>query len=129
MVFARAAPSGGSGAVAASGDIDELACAVIARRYGVGDARRAALGGKYDAVQARVNELLRGTPNAAGTSTGVARIIAGEYKVVANSLSVRSRPNTSGAKVASYGYGGAYLWRGGRRRYGGWLCVGALHGL
>ena len=68
---------------AVSGSIDELARAVIAGRFGNGESRRAALGGKYDAVQARVNELLSGTPNAAGTSTGSARIIAGTYKVVA----------------------------------------------
>ncbi|NHM14435.1 SH3 domain-containing protein [Xiamenia xianingshaonis] len=86
-------------------DVDALARAVIAGRYGVGDARRAALGGKYEAVQARVNEMLSGTPNAAGTSTGTARIIAGTYKVVCGSLNVRARPSLSGAVVASYSRG------------------------
>lgn len=39
-------------------DIDALAAAVIRGEYGVGDERRAALGDNYDAVQARVNELV-----------------------------------------------------------------------
>lgn len=47
-----------------------------------------------------MNELLSGTANAAGTSTGVARIIAGTYKVVCGSLNVRSKPSLSGAVVA-----------------------------
>lgn len=97
--------SGDAGAASVYADVDELARAVIAGRYGNGDARRAALGDRYDAVQKRVNELLNGTSNAAGTSTGVARIIAGEYKVVASSLKVRSAPNTSAEKVAKYAYG------------------------
>ncbi len=105
VVVSGAAPSGGGATVAVAGDIEELARAVIAGRYGVGDARRAALGGKYDAVQARVNEMLSGTPNAAGTSTGTARIIAGEYKVVCGLLNVRAKPNLSGAVVASYSRG------------------------
>lgn len=78
---------------------------MIAGRYGVDDARHAALGDKYAAAQARVNELLRGTTNAAGTSTGVARKIAGEYKVVCSSMNVRSKPSLSGEIVAKYMYG------------------------
>lgn len=39
-------------------DVDALAAAVIRGEYGVGDERRAALGDNYDAVQARVNELV-----------------------------------------------------------------------
>lgn len=39
-------------------DVDALARRVIAGEFGNGAARRAALGGLYDAVQARVNELL-----------------------------------------------------------------------
>ena len=38
--------------------VDELARAVIAGRYGVGEARRQALGSRYAEVQRRVNELL-----------------------------------------------------------------------
>lgn len=43
--------------------IDQLAQEVIAGAYGTGDARRVALGGQFDAVQARVNEILLGTSN------------------------------------------------------------------
>lgn len=39
-------------------DIDALANAVIHGDYGVGEERRAALGDNYNAVQARVNELV-----------------------------------------------------------------------
>lgn len=39
-------------------DVDALAAAVIRGEYGVGDERRAALGDNYNAVQARVNELV-----------------------------------------------------------------------
>lgn len=103
-------PQGGSASTSntasnSSFDVDALARAVIAGRYGTGAARRAALGDKYEAVQARVNELLARTPNAAGTSTGAARIIAGEYKVVASSLNVRAKPSLGGAVVASYSRG------------------------
>lgn len=38
--------------------VDELARAVIAGRYGVGEARRKALGSRYAEVQRRVNQLL-----------------------------------------------------------------------
>ena len=48
---------------------------------------------------------MTGTPNAPGTSTGSARIIAGTYRVIASSLNVRSKPSLSGAVVASYEYG------------------------
>lgn len=109
IVVSGNAPSGsasaGSTATVVGGTIDELAQAVIAGRYGTGEARKAALGDKYAQVQARVNELLKGTANAAGTSTGVPRIIAGTYKVVASSLNVREAPGKSSAVVASYGYG------------------------
>lgn len=43
--------------------IDQLANEVIAGAYGTGDARRLALGGQFDAVQARVNEILLGSNN------------------------------------------------------------------
>lgn len=105
VVVSGAAPSGSGSVVAVAGSIDEMARAVIAGRYGNGDARRAALGDKYEAVQKRVNELLAGTANAAGTSTGNARIIAGTYKVVCDKLYVRSTPSRKLEPVASYGYG------------------------
>ena len=43
-----------------SGSIAELAAAVIRGDFGNGDQRRAALGDKYDAVQAEVNRILSG---------------------------------------------------------------------
>ena len=52
--------SGGS-TPSVSGTIDELARRVIAGEFGSGDARKNALGDKYDAVQKRVNEILNGT--------------------------------------------------------------------
>ena len=105
VVSGAAASGSGSTATVVGGSIEELAKAVIAGRYGTGEARKAALGDKYAAVQARVNEILTGTPNAPGTSTGSARIIAGTYRVIASSLNVRSKPSISGASVASYEYG------------------------
>ncbi len=105
VVVSGTAPSGSGSIAVVAGSIDEMARAVIAGRYGNGNARRAALGDKYEAVQKRVNELLAGTTNAAGTSTGVARIIAGTYKVVCDSLNVRSAPSLNGSVVAGYGRG------------------------
>lgn len=57
------APSGGS-TPTVSGSIDALARRVIAGEFGSGDARKNALGDKYDAVQKRVNEILSGTASA-----------------------------------------------------------------
>lgn len=68
----------------AAPDIEALAQAVIRGDYGNGDDRRAALGSSYDAVQARVNEIL-GTGGSDGGSGGadinaLARaVIRGEY--------------------------------------------------
>jgi hypothetical protein len=45
---------------APSGDVAALAQAVIRGDYGNGDARRAALGDRYDEVQAEVNRILAG---------------------------------------------------------------------
>lgn len=66
--------SGGSSSGGSGVDIEALAQAVIRRDYGNGDARRAALGANYDAVQARVNEILgagglRENPRMASIST------------------------------------------------------------
>lgn len=58
VVTGGTAPSGSGAAHVASGDVDALARAVIQGRYGSGDARRAALGSSYGAVQARVNQML-----------------------------------------------------------------------
>lgn len=57
------APGDGS-TPSVSGTIDELARRVIAGEFGSGDARKNALGDKYGAVQARVNEILNGTASA-----------------------------------------------------------------
>ena len=72
--------SSGTGA-----DIESLARAVIRGDYGNGDARRAALGSSYDAVQARVNEILGVGGSSDGSSGGadidaLARaVIRGDY--------------------------------------------------
>lgn len=74
--------AGGSSAPAqpAAPDVDALARAVIRGDYGNGDARRAALGANYDAVQARVNEIL-GAGGSGGTDVdALARaVIRGDY--------------------------------------------------
>lgn len=75
-----------------SGTTAELARRVIAGEFGNGDARRAALGSRYDEVQAEVNRILSGgasgasgTGGSAGSSAsadidGLARrVIAGEF--------------------------------------------------
>lgn len=128
---------------AAGADIEALAKAVIAGRYGSGEQRKAALGASYEAVQRRVNEMLAGTANAAGTSTGAPRIVAGTYKVICDGLNVREKPTTDSAKVADYSRGGmiygvsadtdeadGYLWahytaKSGKVRY---VAVGSLDG-
>lgn len=48
----------GGGAPVVTDDIDKLANDIINGVFGNGDARKAALGDKYDAVQARVNQML-----------------------------------------------------------------------
>ena len=70
-----------TGSGAPSGDVSELAARVIAGDFGNGDARRAALGSRYDEVQAEVNRILSG-----GSSSGsydvdalARRVIAGEF--------------------------------------------------
>ena len=96
--------SGGSAPVVTD-DIDKLANDVINGVFGNGDARKAALGDKYDAVQARVNEILDG--GGASSNGGVdvddlaRRVIAGEFgngdarkkKLGANYAAVQARVN------------------------------------
>lgn len=79
---------------------------MIAGRYGTGDARRAVLGDKYASVQARVNELMgaKGT-GVSSSSGGGAGLVSGEYKMVCDSLNVRSAPSTGASAVASYSRG------------------------
>ena len=73
--------AGGSGGI--SGDVDELARRVIDSEFGNGDARLAALGSRYDEVQARVNEILDGGASGSGGGVDVddlaRRVIAGEF--------------------------------------------------
>ena len=102
VIVVSGASAGNVPVVAVGDDIEALTKAVIAGRYGTGDARRAALGDKYGVVQARVNELLSGGTNAAGTSTGTPRIIAGSYKVICSKLNVRDTPSTRNKPVAEY---------------------------
>lgn len=97
---AESAPSPGA-------DIDQLARDVINGRYGNGDARKAALGDKYDTVQARVNQMLTGesSPAPAPAAPNVS-VSAGTYRVIVSSLNVRTAPTTASTAVAAYGYGG-----------------------
>lgn len=79
-----AAPAAAAPAPAAP-DIEALAQAVIRGEYGNGDARRAALGANYDAVQARVNEILGVGGGSSGGSGGAdiealaQAVIRGDY--------------------------------------------------
>lgn len=77
---ANTAPSGGV-TPTVSGTIDELARRVIAGEFGSGDARKNALGDKYNAVQARVNEILSGTASTPSKSVSeVAKeVLAGSW--------------------------------------------------
>jgi len=68
---------GGSGSGAPSGDVSELAERVIAGEFGNGDARRAALGSRYDEVQAEVNRILG--YGAVDIDALARRVIAGEF--------------------------------------------------
>ena len=65
-----AAAGGGNGGSAPSGSVAELAQAVIRGDYGNGDARRGALGSRYDEVQAEVNRILGGGTATGGSSSG-----------------------------------------------------------
>lgn len=79
--------SGSSGGAGSKGpaDIADLARRTIDGEFGNGDARKKALGSNYDAVQARVNEMLGGKSESSGGSAGVdvdalARaVIRGDY--------------------------------------------------
>lgn len=71
MCGGAAAPSGGDSTAsepAASDDVDDPARRVINGEFGNGGARKAALGGRYAEVQARVNELL-GAGSASSSSS------------------------------------------------------------
>lgn len=70
---------GGSGSGAPSGDVSELAERVIAGEFGNGDARRAALGSRYDEVQAEMNRILLGGGSGIDVDAMARRVIAGEF--------------------------------------------------
>lgn len=63
------------------GDVEDLALRAIAGEFGNGDARRAALGDMYSAVQARINEMYGGVTATADYSIDAIayRVIAGEF--------------------------------------------------
>lgn len=90
MCGGAAAPSGGTssgdtgGESTSTSDIDDLARRVINGEFGNGEARKAALGDKYSAVQARVNEMLGAGSSSGSTSPvdidALARaVIRGDY--------------------------------------------------
>lgn len=64
----------GSSSASQSPDIDQLARDVIAGKYGVGDARKKALGSNYAAVQARVNEMLGAGGSSSPSSGGTIKV-------------------------------------------------------
>ena len=72
--------SGGSGSKV---DIDDLARRTINGEFGNGDVRKKALGFNYDAVQARVNEMLGGKPGGGTSSADIdalaLAVIRGDY--------------------------------------------------
>ena len=70
-----------TGSGAPSGDVSELAARVIAGEFGNGDARRQALGSRYDEVQVEVNRiLLVGSSGGSYDVDAMARrVIAGEF--------------------------------------------------
>lgn len=63
------------------GDVEDLARRAIAGEFGNGDARRAALGDMYSAVQARINEIYGGIQTTPTYSLDdvASRVIAGEF--------------------------------------------------
>ena len=81
----RAAMAGGAvtsqPTPAVSGDVEDLALRAIAGEFGNGDARRAALGSMYEAVQARINEMYGGIQSVPTYSLDdvARRVIAGEF--------------------------------------------------
>ena len=66
---------------AVSGDVEDLALRAIAGEFGNGDARRAALGSMYEAVQSRINEMYGGIQSIPTYSLDdvARRVITGEF--------------------------------------------------
>lgn len=111
---------GGSGWSAPSGSVADLARRVIAGEFGNGDARLAALGSRYDEVQAEVNRILLGgdspAPAAPDIEALAQAVIRGDYgngdarraALGANYDAVQARVNEIlGVGAASSGGGGA----------------------
>ena len=73
--------SGGTTPAAPGGTVVELARRVIAGEFGNGDARRAALGSRYDEVQAEVNRILAG-----GSSSAPAQPAAPDIEALAQAV-------------------------------------------
>ncbi len=69
----------GSGEAVVTDDIEKLAYDVINGLFGNGEERRAKLGAKYDAVQARVNEILGGGSGGVDIDDLARRVIRGEF--------------------------------------------------
>lgn len=76
------AASGGTTSAAPGGTVSELARRVIAGEFGNGDARRAALGSRYDEVQAEVNRVLLG----GGSSSAPAQPAAPDIEALAQAV-------------------------------------------
>lgn len=97
VVSGKAATGSLSTQTVVSGTIEELARAIwIGRITETGEARRKLLGDKYDAVQAKIQELYYGGKPAASTPTSTKpatnTIRPGTYKVFVDGLRVRSAP-------------------------------------
>lgn len=97
VVSGKAATGSLSTQTVVSGTIEELARAIwIGRITETGEARRKLLGDKYDAVQAKIQELYYGGKPAASTPTSTKpatnTIRPGTYKVLVDGLRVRSAP-------------------------------------
>jgi LysM repeat protein len=83
-----------------TGDVDQLARDVIAGKHGNGDARRKALGDRYNEVQARVNEILKGgnsntityTVKAGDTLSGIGAKYGVDYRKIAKDNNI-ANPN------------------------------------
>lgn len=89
--------SGGGGGAAPSGSVTELARRVIAGEFGNDDARRAALGSRYDEVQAEVNRMLLG-----GGSSKPAAFAAPDIEALAQAV-IRGEYGNGDARRAALG--------------------------
>lgn len=74
----KAAPAA-KPATTSSPNIEQLARDVIAGKYGNGETRRVALGANYNAVQARVNQILKAGSPAPNIEQLARDVIAGKY--------------------------------------------------